>query len=206
MSLSTRVASRSPWSSRRTRAGWTSCDPSAFRQTSTSSSAGRRPSRRTSRCGTASGSASSEWSLVDDPTTLFLLRHGEIDRPPVAQFDDAVLTERGREQIHGMALRWKHRTPDVIYCSPLARAVESASICAAVFRRPIRTDHAIEEWAATEQDVPQATYKDLERKCWADFDFRNDTGESLNHATVRVASALTDIARHHPGRPVMVAG
>jgi len=143
---------------------------------------------------------------VDEPTTLFLLRHGEIDRPPVAQFDDAVLTERGREQIHGMALRWKHRTPDVIYCSPLARAVESASICAAVFRRPIRTDHAIEEWAATEQDVPQATYKDLERKCWADFDFRNDTGESLNHATVRVASALTDIARHHPGRPVMVAG
>ena len=140
------------------------------------------------------------------PTTLFLLRHGEIDRPPVAQFDDAVLTERGREQVHGMALRWKHRTPDVIYCSPLPRSVETASICAAVFRRPIRTVHELEEWAATEQDVPQDVYKDLERKSWADFDFQNDSGESLNHATVRIASALTEITERHAGRPVMVAG
>ena len=141
-----------------------------------------------------------------EPTTLFLLRHGEIDRPPVAQFDDAVLTDRGRDQIHAMALRWRHRAPDIVYCSPLARAVETASICAAVFRRPIRTEHALEEWAATERDVPQETYKDLERQCWADFNFQNDMGESLNHATVRVASALTEIAEQHEGRPIMIAG
>jgi len=143
---------------------------------------------------------------VDEPTTLFLLRHGEIDRPPVAQFDDAVLTERGREQIHAMALRWKHRTPDVIYCSPLPRSVETASICASVFRRPIRTSHDLEEWAATEQDVPQEVYVDLERKCWADFNLQNDSGESLHHAMVRIASALTEVAKKHAGRPLMVAG
>jgi len=143
---------------------------------------------------------------VDEPTTLFLLRHGEIDRPPVAQFDDAVLTEHGRDQVHRMALRWQHRTPDVIYCSPLARSVETASICAAVFRRPIRTVHELAEWAATEQDVPQDAYKALERKCWSDFNFQNDSGESLNHATVRIASVLAEIAERHAGRPAMVAG
>ncbi len=141
-----------------------------------------------------------------DPATLFLIRHGEIDRPPVAQFDDAVLTERGLQQIHEVALRWTHAVPDMIYCSPLPRSVETASILAAVFRRPLRTLQALREWAATEQDVPQERYLELERRCWADVDYRNDAKESLRQASERVTRALSEIADAYPGRPVMVSG
>lgn len=141
-----------------------------------------------------------------DPTTEYLLRHGEIDRPPVAQFDDAVLTERGREQIHSLALRWKHPLPDVIYSSHLPRSVETASVLAAVWRRPARSMHALAEWAATEADVPQETYLEWERRCWADFNHENDLGESLHHATDRILGALTTIAERHEGRPVVISG
>lgn len=143
---------------------------------------------------------------MGEPTTLFLLRHGEIDRPPVAQFDDAVLTDRGRRQIHELAQYWRHAVPDYIYCSRLPRSVETASIVASVLRRPVRMMRDLEEWAATERDVPQRTYKALERRCWDDFDFENEDGESLNHATERIVQALTAIAKRDAGRPVLVSG
>lgn len=141
-----------------------------------------------------------------EPTTLYLLRHAEIDRPPVALFDDAVLTERGREQIHRLALGWPHPKPDFIYCSPLPRSVETAGVLAAVFRRPVHVMPELEEWAATERDVPQEKYVELERRSWADPEYENDEGESLKHASNRITRALGKIARRHPGGSVIVSG
>jgi len=143
---------------------------------------------------------------VADPTTLYLIRHGEIDRPPVAQFDDAVLTEEGREQIHDLALRWTHPVPDLVYCSRLPRSVETASLLAAVWRRPTQTVRELKEWAATDGNVRQETYLEWERRCWADFDHHNDEGESLHHATDRIVDMLTKIAGDHAGRPIAVSG
>jgi len=143
---------------------------------------------------------------VADPTTLYLVRHGEIDRPPVAQFDDAVLTARGQQQIHELALGWRHEVPDMICCSALPRSVETASILASVFRRPIGLVHDLAEWAATDQDVPQETYLEWERRCWADFHYQNDEGESLFHATNRILGVLGTIAGRHEGRTVLVSG
>lgn len=158
------------------------------------------------RSETESASAWSRWFRVADPSTLYLLRHGEIDRPPVWQFDDAVLTDRGRKQVRALAETWPHAVPDVIYHSPLPRSMETASICAVVWRRPTKPMRELNEWAATEKDVPQETYRILERKCWADLDFRNDAGESLGHATERIRDSLTTIATRHEGRPVLVSG
>ena len=141
-----------------------------------------------------------------DPTTLYLMRHGETDRPSTEDFDLAVLTDEGVRQVHDAATRWAFPIPDLIYCSSLARSVETASVLAKVFRRPIKTVHGLEEWAATEKDVSQEVYRETERKCWADFDYVNDDGESLNHATQRILHHLTEIARRHAGRPVMVSG
>jgi broad specificity phosphatase PhoE len=143
---------------------------------------------------------------VAEPTTLYLARHGETDRPPAADFDLAVLTERGVQQVHDLGLRWTLPIPDLIYCSPLPRSIETGSVLAKVFRRPIKTVHGLEEWAATEKDVSQDVYRATERKCWADFDYENDDGESLNEATQRIIHHLAEIARVHPRRPVMVAG
>lgn len=139
-------------------------------------------------------------------TVLYLLRHGEIDRPPVAMFDDAVLTERGLEQVHALGVRWPHPVPDVVYCSPLPRSVETASVLAAVWRRPIRTVEDLEEWAATEADVSEEAYLAIERRCWEDFNYQNDAGESLHHATDRIVRALAELAVRHEGRTILVSG
>lgn len=141
-----------------------------------------------------------------EPTTLYLLRHGEIDRPSVAQFDQATLTKQGRAQIHALAAGWDHPRPDVIYCSRLPRSVETAAICASVFRVPVRVEPGLEEWAATEMDVPQDVYRELERKSWADLSFENEYGESLDHATERIVRGLTVVANRHAGRIVLVSG
>jgi len=93
-----------------------------------------------------------------------------------------------------------------VSCPAIRCSVETASVFAKVFRRPIKTVHGTEEWAATEKDVSQAVYRETERKCWEDFDYENDDGESLNRATQRIIHHLTEIARRHPGRPVMVSG
>jgi probable phosphoglycerate mutase len=143
---------------------------------------------------------------VAEPTTLYLVRHGEIDRPRTQDFVHAVLTDVGLQQVHDVGTNWTLPIPDIIYCSPLARSVETASVLAAAFRRPIRTVHGLEEWSATDKDVPQETYRETENRCWADFDYGNDEGESLNHATQRIIHHLTEIARRHSGRPVMVSG
>lgn len=141
-----------------------------------------------------------------DPTTLYLLRHGEIDRPPVAQFDDAVLTARGQRQIHALALDWTYGLPEMIYCSPLPRSVETASILASVFRRPIGLVHELREWSATDDDVPQETYVEWERRCWADIHYQNHAGESLHHATNRILGVLGTLAGRHEGGRVIVSG
>lgn len=141
-----------------------------------------------------------------EASTLYLVRHGEIDRPRTEDFVNAVLTDRGIAQVHDVGTKWTLPIPDMIYCSPLARSVETASVMAAAFRRPIKTVQGLEEWSATDKNVSQERYREIERRCWADFDYGNDEGESLNHATQRVIHNLTEIARRHRGRPVMVSG
>jgi len=96
--------------------------------------------------------------------------------------------------------------PDIVYCSRLSRSVETASILAAVWRRPIRTVRELKEWAATDGNVPQETYLEWERRCWADFDHHNDEGESLHHATDRILGVLGRIVGDHHGRSAAVAG
>lgn len=88
-------------------------------------------------------------------TTIYLIRHGEIDNPRKVFYGrilDLHLNEEGRSRIRKLAQKLKNDNTKIhsIYTSPLARSVESAQIIAEIFDNvPI-----LEEKDLTEVDIP----------------------------------------------------
>ena len=86
--------------------------------------------------------------MVNDPTIMYcitLLRHGE----SLGNYEgrhqgqaDFPLTDKGRDQTRALVERWKaeSKTFDLIICSPLARARETAEIISTEFSLPLEID------------------------------------------------------------------
>jgi broad specificity phosphatase PhoE len=139
--------------------------------------------------------------------TLVLVRHGEIVRPPyTSNFDRAPLSERGESQIRALARAWPVSRPTTIYASPLRRSIESAILLAQAFGQSITKRTCLKEWSADDSGIPQAEYKELERRAWADFDFVPPSKESLAQATIRGRRCIEDIARSANGSTAAVVG
>jgi len=140
-------------------------------------------------------------------STLVLVRHGEIVRPPyTSNFDRAPLSRRGEEQVRDLARAWPVRRPDEVFASPLRRSIESAIILSEVFGLPVSKRPCLKEWSADESGIPQAEYAALEKKAWANPDFVPPSKESLAQAAVRGARCLESIAKTSEGQTVAVAG
>jgi broad specificity phosphatase PhoE len=139
--------------------------------------------------------------------TLVLVRHGEIVRPPyTSNFDRAPLSERGESQIRALARAWPVDRPTAIYASPLRRSIESAILLAEAFGRAITKRPCLKEWSADESGIPQAEYKELERRAWADFDFVPPSKESLAQAAIRCLRCIEEIARSVNGSTAAIVG
>ncbi len=139
--------------------------------------------------------------------TLVLVRHGEIVRPPyTSNFDRAPLSERGEEQIRGLARAWPGRRPSAVLASPLRRSIESAIILADAFQLSTSKRPCLKEWSADESGIPQPEYTALEKRAWADPDYVPPSKESLAQAGVRGRRCLEDIAKSSDGSTVAVVG
>lgn len=69
---------------------------------------------------------------------LYLCRHAETyGNTGADDSDDPVLTERGNEQARLLAERLALLPPDMVFCSPLVRAVETAQIILSRQAKPI---------------------------------------------------------------------
>ena len=140
-------------------------------------------------------------------TTLVLVRHGEIVRPPyTSNFDRAPLSRRGEEQVRSLAGAWPVGRPAAIFASPLRRSIESAIILADAFGLSMSKRPCLKEWSADESGIPQPEYAALEKKAWADQDFIPPSKESLAQAAVRGTRCLENIAKSNDGQTVVVAG
>jgi len=140
-------------------------------------------------------------------TTLVLVRHGEIVRPTdTSNFDPAHLSPRGRAQLEALAVAWPTDPPDVLYASPLPRAIESSQILGRAFGLPTIIKPCLREWAADTSGIPQPAYVALEKRAWADLDFVPPSGESLAMAARRARDCVTAIAVNHRGNRVAVVG
>jgi len=127
--------------------------------------------------------------------TLVLVRHGEIVRPAyTSNFDRAPLSERGEAQIQELARAWPVAPPTAIFTSPLRRSIESAILLAKAFGLSIQKRRCLKEWSADESGIPQAEYKALERRAWADLTFVPPSKESLAQAADRGRRCIEEIA------------
>lgn len=141
------------------------------------------------------------------PTTLVLVRHGEIVRPSdTSNFDPAPLTDRGRAQVRSLTETWPVDPPSAVYSSPLRRALESARVFEEAFHVPTTVRPCLREWAADTSGIPQRDYLDLEARGWADLDYVPPSGESLRMAAIRGRACIEGIARAHDGDIVAVSG
>ena len=142
---------------------------------------------------------------------IALARHGETPYNAARRFQGHLpvpLSERGREQAHDLARVAAQRPWGALYCSPLARARETADIVgAAIGLHPIEDARFAEtdtgDW--TDRFFDEVAAEDPERyAAWraADPAFAFPGGESFAAQQLRVLEGI-DAVRRGP-RPALV--
>jgi broad specificity phosphatase PhoE len=145
---------------------------------------------------------------------FILVRHGETEWNTIKRIQggasDTPLSETGRRQASGLALRLKDENLRAIYSSPLQRALHTAQNIAQYHQIPIRQLAELKEI-----DVGE-----LEGKMGADLKVRFDEficrngnsedlvklpgGESLSDVQKRAWDTINNIARQYPDGTVVI--
>jgi 2,3-bisphosphoglycerate-dependent phosphoglycerate mutase len=88
------------------------------------------------------------------PATLIVARHGEAtyDVLGIASNDGGWLTDRGRRQAAQLAEQLADRRVAAIWCSDMARSVQTAEIAAAVLGVPVKVRSELREASVGELD------------------------------------------------------
>jgi broad specificity phosphatase PhoE len=135
---------------------------------------------------------------------IFLARHGQTDYNVGRRFQGLLpvpLNETGRRQAAELAELAAARDFRVLWCSPLARARETADIVGArIGLEPIEDARLVETdagdwtdrwWSDVEKEDPEGLAAFLR----SDPDFAFPGGESYHEQTERSVDALSDIAK-----------
>jgi probable phosphoglycerate mutase len=139
---------------------------------------------------------------------LLLIRHGEpvrIENEPEGA--DPELTERGHEQAARLAAWLAHEQLDAVYCSPMARARQTAAPLAAVFNVDAEVlDGLVEFDRESPSYIPIEELRALKDERWhAMIEGRwheLGSGEHPELFVPRVVNAVDTVITDHPGRNV----
>jgi broad specificity phosphatase PhoE len=145
------------------------------------------------------------------PAAVFLARHGETDYNAQHRFQGhlpVALNAHGRRQSEQLAAHAASKGFTALWCSPLARARETAEIVGARLAMAPREDRRLVEtdtgdW--TDRSFAEVKAEDPEAFAAfvrADPDFAFPGGESFRAQTVRVMEALAEIGEGP--RPALV--
>jgi broad specificity phosphatase PhoE len=146
-------------------------------------------------------------------TRLLLVRHGSTPLTEESRFSGATgveLSEEGREQVRRLATRLEEETIAAIYCSPLSRTVETATILAGPHRlTPVHRDGLREishgHWEGlTRQDVERRFPEEYETWESDPFTFAPEGGESGVAVLARSLPVIREIVVAHEGQCVLV--
>ncbi len=146
-------------------------------------------------------------------TRLWLVRHGQTDWNLKGRFQgqaDPPLNATGLRQAHDLAARLDGTAYAALYSSDLLRARQTAAALADRIGLRVRLDARLREvshgvWDGLLVTEVQARYGGS----WAERQRNPDVarppgGETVVEVATRVAAALDDIARLHPGAEVLV--
>ena len=146
-------------------------------------------------------------------TRLYLIRHGETSLSAEDHFSGGTevdLSEKGRWQVACLAERLADDPIVAIYCSPMRRTVETASILAQPFqlipqhREGLREIHH-EYWETMSRaDVERQFPEDY--TAWQEdpFTFAPEGGESGVMVIARALPVIREIVLNHSGKTVAV--
>ncbi len=144
---------------------------------------------------------------------IFLLRHGEIDRPDpktLAGGSDYPLSEKGAEQARYLLKMMSDKEIEIIYCSDLSRSIQTAEIIAQG-RTPIKAAHGLREihlgrWEGLTKYEIQKKYPGQWELRGRDFgSLRPQGGENFQDLANRVIPEFREILTA-PQRIVVIVG
>jgi broad specificity phosphatase PhoE len=146
-------------------------------------------------------------------TRLFLVRHGATPSTAESRFsgeEGVHLSEEGRAQAGRLAARLAHEPIRAAYTSPLARAVETATLLAEPHRLPLVGRDGLREishghWEGLTRGEVEARFPD-EYGAWEEdpFTFAPDGGESGLSVLARALPVIREIVVAHEGEHVLV--
>ena len=149
-----------------------------------------------------------------DKTTILLVRHGQSEGNILGVFtghSGYPLSELGHKQAAMTAEYIKEKYPvELVYCSDLPRAFQTAEHIAHAFDLPVVTDARLREINAGKwENLPFTELPDLfpeDFKRWLEdlFHARCTGGESVLEVADRASAALRDIAASHPNSCIVV--
>jgi broad specificity phosphatase PhoE len=146
-------------------------------------------------------------------TRLYLVRHGATALTAEDRFSGAIgvdLSDEGRRQVRALADRLAPEAIGAVYCSPLGRTVETASILATPHKLDPRTDDGLREishghWEGMARRDVEAQFPD-EYNAWEmdPFTFAPSGGESGVSVLARALPVIRTIVSRHDGQSVLV--
>jgi len=147
------------------------------------------------------------------PTGFLLIRHAESLWNAASRWQgqaDPPLSPRGREQAKRLAEALSHERIDVLMCSDLRRALETAEFVGSSRGLEPTADRRLREldvgdWSGlTRPEIAANASETLARFDAGDPDVRPGRGETRREIRQRVRRAMQEIAAQHQGRCVAV--
>ncbi|QCV89174.1 histidine phosphatase family protein [Acidipropionibacterium jensenii] len=150
--------------------------------------------------------------MSDALTRFILVRHGRTEYNAQNRLQgrmDIPLAERGVRQAEAVAPVIAGMDPDIIVCSPLTRARQTARrIGRACGIDPVPDDRLMEidvgRWGGLRVADLRREAPNLVAAREVGKDFRRPGGETGSEVMDRIAGAMEGIAAHHPGQTVVV--
>lgn len=139
-------------------------------------------------------------------TIIFESHAASVDTEPgvASGHRDVPLSSQGEQEAHALGERYAPSRIDVVYCSDLRRAYETAGLAFAARGIPIVRDRRLRE-----QDYGEFTGR-MRREIGAERARRLTEpfpgGESVAQAVERIRLFLIDIAARHGGETILVIG
>ena len=150
----------------------------------------------------------------EEPTRLFLVRHGEVVASAQGRFlgfTNAGLSANGRSQLVRLSRRFREETWDRAYASDLERAVESARIlCRGRAVEPLGRAEFREmnmgEWDGKSWQEIERRYPDRKKFHFSNLrQFSFPGGENWDQFRSRVLRGLNTILDENRGKPILLA-
>lgn len=146
-------------------------------------------------------------------TTIYITRHGQTEwnvEKRMQGWSDSPLTELGVQQAKWLEERLKDTKLDVIYSSPINRALSTANIVNSKRHIPLYTDLRLREinmgiWEGLTQDEIEKLYgKELYDFWNAPKSYKPYSGESFYQVRQRTKELIKEIISENIGKDILI--